>query len=214
MMFCLFAHNFHTQKRENANNLFRKVLKLYSFLRVWVFSLLGRKYMQRSKNTLIAVKCFDNSHALFFKYVKCNALCFFAYFILGKVHPLKLDIDGDNHIQFGSLQGGEKKSKRFHVINKSKKAIDFKMKLDTILESNNVEIQPNPTENITLKPKEKKLVIVNYGPVKRKEKFEGNIFAECEGKSIRLCNVTAACHGVSAKLESDTLSFGKLHCNL
>ena len=63
-------------------------------------------------------------------------------------------------------------------------------------------------EKFRLRKNEKKFISLTFHPPIRLAPFEGNLLVNAEGQSCILSRIRGGCHGMGAKLDSDTLSFG------
>ena len=116
-----------------------------------------------------------------------------------------------SHLNFGQLKIGQKRSKKFTIINRSKQTINnCLLSFDHTLANKHLSIDPKPNEKFKLRRLERQTIVINFTPTVRLPPFDGNVLIHAQGLSQVLTHIRGACFGVGAKLETDTLSFGSV----
>jgi len=130
--------------------------------------------------------------------------------VKGKGIDLKVDVEDESQrsISFGNLRVGQTRTKKLPLINRSKKTTTCSVSLDHVLQTKWISLDPKPLEKFRLRKNEKKYISLTFHPPIRLAPFEGNLLVNAEGQSCILSRIRGGCHGIGAKLDSDTLSFG------
>jgi len=138
--------------------------------------------------------------------------------IIVKAHgiPLNLDLrDPDQAItDMGIVSVGGFASKTIPILNKSQKAVKFKLRPanPTAFAACAMQLSIDANATNTLKPKESLPVVVRFNPKQRLPPFSQEVIMEVEGveEDRVLFDVTGVAHGIELKLMENTLAFGNV----
>jgi hydrocephalus-inducing protein len=130
--------------------------------------------------------------------------------------PLNLDLrDPDQAItDLGIVSVGGSASRTIPILNKSQKAVKFKLRPSNpaafAAAAMSMSVDSNATN--TLKPKEVLNVTVRFNPKARLPPFSCEVIMEVEGveEDRVLFSVTGVAHGIELKLMENTLAFGNV----
>lgn len=144
-----------------------------------------------------------------------NGLYFVDMQITGQGIPLNLDLkDPDHaHTDMGIVSVGGNSTKIVPIINRSTKAVKFRIKPDNIDQFEKAFLSISPEErDITLKPKETFPIEVKFRPKARLPNFEQDIMINIDGfeEPKKLFSVFGAAHGIELKIMDEVISFGQV----
>lgn len=133
------------------------------------------------------------------------------------------------YTDFGAVSVNSDVTKIIPIINRSAKAIKFKVELarcihvsyaPTSLDSNNkdkfaksyLSITPDDKTEITLKPKEQLPLEVRFKPKARLGNFDQEVLLQIEGmeEKRKILNLLGAAHGIELKIMDEQIAFGSV----
>ena len=133
--------------------------------------------------------------------------------ITGEGIPMIIELvrPEDQYIDFGIIGVDNDITKSATLINKSKKPITFRLYTDNEAEFSKNFLSLSPDKELTLRPKEKKVIEINYHPEKRMPAFKHDIMLEIkDNEARRLITITGVSHGIELKLMEDVIGFGNV----
>jgi len=115
--------------------------------------------------------------------------------------------DPDQHtVNFGVVAVGGDVTWIVNLVNKSKKAITFKLDCDTEYENNAVSFIK---DQLTIKPKEVLPIEVRFNPKTRMPNFTHDICVHIDGnESWKMFTLVGVSHGIEVKLMEEVIGFG------
>jgi len=109
------------------------------------------------------------------------------------------------NIAFGQLRVGQTRSRNIAIVNDSSKSAMIRVVPNERLKSKYVTIRPT---NFKLRAGERKALQLTFSPIVRLPPFSSDVDLHVEGVPQRLLEASGACHGIGARLDTDTLQFG------
>lgn len=138
--------------------------------------------------------------------------------VKGEGIPLKLELEKteDQNIDFGVTKVGSEASRTVSLVNNSKKKIEITFDVEGQLEELKKQfISIIPSNSITINPREKHDIEINFKPTARINAFKADICYKIIENQERkkLLNVFTTAHGIEMKLMEDTVGFGTVVVN-
>jgi hydrocephalus-inducing protein len=122
--------------------------------------------------------------------------------VRGRGCPLRLELTDlqMQNIDFGMTTGGKAVSKRARLVNRSARAVTFKLS-DESEHLTQRSVTWNPTGRTTLRPRDTLDVDLRFMPNYKISPFRHPLFAKCDhGVDVRLMQIAGSCHATEVRL--------------
>jgi hypothetical protein len=137
--------------------------------------------------------------------------------VIGKgIHArLELVNGSQRKVSFGVASLGATVNRTVMIINKSKRALPIQLLQNGEYQNNlsEIDISYQPTDLVTLQPKETFPINIKFAPNKRISLFNEDLLVKYAGITRTLCTLSGRSQGIEVKLDTDSIPFGLVVLN-
>jgi hydrocephalus-inducing protein len=128
---------------------------------------------------------------------------------------LELVNGSQRKVSFGVASLGTTIQRTVMIVNKSKRALPIQLLQNGEYQNNlsDIDISYQPTELVTLQPKETFPISVKFAPNKRISLFNEDLLIKYAGITRTLCTLSGRSQGIEVKLDTDSIPFGLVVLN-